>query len=150
LSCATRQPDSWSGCLDAGNAARARGVKASKSIVYRTVYGKDEGECAVTGPRLEAEVQVVARTFGPRPRRSRRSAIEQQPAHGPQIELAIDAGYIRALPEKEQGPYVLESAGANALLQVRCAVLNGADMLNFMRWYPRNWKQTSPTAPQVV
>ncbi|MDZ5455816.1 hypothetical protein [Azohydromonas lata] len=28
--------------------------------------------------------------------------------------------------------------GANALLQVYCAVLNGADMLDFVRWYPRH------------
>jgi hypothetical protein len=27
--------------------------------------------------------------------------------------------------------------GTNALLQVRCAVPTGIDMLNFMRWYPR-------------
>ena len=26
--------------------------------------------------------------------------------------------------------------GANSLLQVRCAVLNGLDMRNFKRWYP--------------
>jgi hypothetical protein len=26
--------------------------------------------------------------------------------------------------------------GANALLQVRCAVLNGRDVGNFKRWYP--------------
>jgi hypothetical protein len=50
-----------------------------------------------TGQRLEAE----ARTFIRRPRRSRRPEVEQQPAQGPQIELAVDAGYIRALPEKE-------------------------------------------------
>jgi hypothetical protein len=54
-----------------------------------------------TGQRLEAEVQLAARTFTRRPRRSRRPEIEQQPAQGPQIELAVDAGYIRALPEKE-------------------------------------------------
>jgi hypothetical protein len=40
--------------------------------------------------------------------------------------------------------------GANALLQVRCAVLNGTNMPTFMRWYPRNRKRTFPTAPQVV
>jgi hypothetical protein len=54
-----------------------------------------------TGRRLEAEVQLVARTFVRRPRRSRRPVMEQHPAQGPQIELAIDAGYIRALPKKE-------------------------------------------------
>jgi hypothetical protein len=54
-----------------------------------------------TGQRLEAEVQLVARTFVRLPRRSRRPASEQQPPQGPQIELTVDAGYIRALPEKE-------------------------------------------------
>ena len=39
--------------------------------------------------------------------------------------------------------------GANALLQVRCAVLNGIDMLNFMRWYPRHRKSGFPAAPQA-
>jgi hypothetical protein len=40
--------------------------------------------------------------------------------------------------------------GANGLLHVRCAVLNGSDMLSFMRWYPRDRKRAFPTAPQVV
>ena len=46
-------------------------------------------------------IQLVVRTFVHRPRLPRRPASEQQPAQGPQIELAVDAGYIRALPEKE-------------------------------------------------
>jgi len=34
-------------------------------------------------------------------------------------------------------------ARANSLLQVRCAVLNGLDVRNFMRWYPPG-KQFAP------
>jgi hypothetical protein len=49
------------------------------------------------GQRLEAQVQLAARTFIRRPRRSRRPEIEQQLVPRPQIELAVDAGYIRAL-----------------------------------------------------
>ncbi len=30
----------------------------------------------------------------------------------------------------------MDPEGANALLQVRCAVLNGQDIRNFKRWYP--------------
>ena len=33
--------------------------------------------------------------------------------------------------------------GANSLLQVRCAVLNGLDVRNFKRWYPQG-KQFAP------
>jgi predicted Zn-ribbon and HTH transcriptional regulator len=62
-----------------------------------------------TGQRLEAEVQLAARTFIRRPRKSRRPEIEQQPAQGPQIELDVDAGYIRALPEKEDVPCALNT-----------------------------------------
>jgi hypothetical protein len=72
-----------------------------------------------TGQRLEAEVQLVARTFVHRPRRSRRPAVEQQPAQGPQIELAVDAGYIRALPEK-QGVRSLAVVASKLVQPVAC------------------------------
>lgn len=72
-----------------------------------------------TGQGLEAEIQPVARTSVRRPRRSRRPAIEQQPAQGPQIELAVDAGYIRALPEKE-GVRNLAVVASKLVQQVAC------------------------------
>jgi hypothetical protein len=39
--------------------------------------------------------------------------------------------------------------GINALLQVHYAVLNGIDMLNFMRWYPRHRKLGFPAVTQT-
>jgi hypothetical protein len=45
---------------------------------------------------------------------------------------------------KNKGHMRWSRQGANALLQVRCAVLNDIDMLNFMRWYPRDRKQAYP------
>lgn len=37
---------------------------------------------------------------------------------------------------KKNGQMRWSRAGANALLQVRCAVLNGLDVRRFKRWYP--------------
>lgn len=37
---------------------------------------------------------------------------------------------------KRNGHKRWRCAGTNALLQVRCAVLSGLDVLNFKRWYP--------------
>jgi hypothetical protein len=36
---------------------------------------------------------------------------------------------------KRNGHMRWSQEGANALLQVRCAVLNGQDVRNFVRWY---------------
>ena len=79
------------------------------------------------------------------------------------MELEIDAGYIRAVPQREgvrciavvasklvrpvaHHGYVHAYAGrchmrwrrekANALLRVLCAVLHGIDVRHFKRWYP--------------
>jgi hypothetical protein len=49
---------------------------------------------------------------------------------------------------KNKGHMRWSRQGANALLQGRCAVLNGIDMLNFMRWYPRHRKCASTAPPQ--
>jgi hypothetical protein len=46
--------------------------------------------------------------------------------------LALEVGHMRWTRD-----------GANSLLQVRCAVLNGLDLRNFMRWYPPG-KQFAP------
>ena len=37
-------------------------------------------------------------------------------------------------------------AGANALLQVRCAALNGQDVRNFKRWHPPSQRIGEPQA----
>jgi hypothetical protein len=48
-------------------------------------------------------------------------------------ELAVE--YVVDQCMKNKGPMRWCRQGANALLQVRCAVLDGTDMLNFMRWF---------------
>jgi hypothetical protein len=50
---------------------------------------------------------------------------------------------------KNKGHMRWSRQGANALLQVRCAVPNGIDMLNFMRWYPRHRRSSFLAAPQA-
>jgi hypothetical protein len=62
-------------------------------------------------------------------------------------ESAVE--YVVDQRMKNKGHMRWSRQGANALLQVRCAVLNGIDMLNVMRWYPRDRKHAFPTAPRV-
>ena len=45
-------------------------------------------------------------------------------------------GYVIGQCMKRNGHMRWTREGANALLQVRCAVLNGQDIRNFKRWYP--------------
>jgi hypothetical protein len=50
---------------------------------------------------------------------------------------------------KRNGHARCTRGGANRLLQVRCAVLNGQDVRNFKRWYSRNDRQHKPrSAPE--
>ena len=49
-------------------------------------------------------------------------------------ESVID--YVIEQRMKRNGHMRWSCHGANALLQVRCAVLNGRDVGNFKRWYP--------------
>lgn len=49
-------------------------------------------------------------------------------------ESAVD--YVIGQRMKKKGHMRWSREGANALLQVRCAVLNGVDMQHFKRWYP--------------
>ena len=51
-------------------------------------------------------------------------------------ESAVD--YVVGQRMKRNGHMRWTREGANALLQVRCAVLNGHDIRNFKRWYPPN------------
>jgi hypothetical protein len=48
-------------------------------------------------------------------------------------ESAVD--YVIGQRMKRNGHMRWSQEGANALLQVRCAVLNGQDVRNFVRWY---------------
>ena len=49
-------------------------------------------------------------------------------------ESAVD--YVIGQCMKKNGHMRWSRTGANALLQVRCAVLNGLDVRHFKRWYP--------------
>lgn len=49
-------------------------------------------------------------------------------------ESVVD--YVIGQRMKRNGHMQWTRVGANALLQVRCAVLNGQDIRNFKRWYP--------------
>jgi len=56
-------------------------------------------------------------------------------------ESAVD--HVIGQRLKRNGHMRWTREGANSLLQVRCAVLNGLDVRNFMRWYPPG-KQFAP------
>jgi len=56
-------------------------------------------------------------------------------------ESAVD--YVIGQRLKRNGHMRWTREGANSLLQVRCAVLNGLDVRNFKRWYPPG-KQFAP------
>ena len=56
-------------------------------------------------------------------------------------ESAVD--YVIGQRLKRNGHMRWTREGANSLLQVRCAVLNGLDIRNFERWYPPG-KQFAP------
>ena len=56
-------------------------------------------------------------------------------------ESAVD--YVIGQRLKRNGHMRWTREGANSLLQVRCAVLNGLDIRNFKRWYPPG-KQFAP------
>jgi hypothetical protein len=49
-------------------------------------------------------------------------------------ESVVD--YVVGQRMKRNGHMCWTREGANSLLQVRCAVLNGLDIRNFKRWYP--------------
>lgn len=72
---------------------------------------------------------------------------QHRPISTGSAESAVE--YVVDQRMKNKGHMRWSRQGANALLQVRCAVLNGIDMLNFMRWYPRDREHAYPTAPRV-
>ena len=59
-------------------------------------------------------------------------------------ESAVD--YVVGQRMKRNGHMRWTRHGANALLQVRCAVLKGLDVRNFKRWHPPD-KQFAPLPP---
>jgi hypothetical protein len=59
---------------------------------------------------------------------------EKRPISSTGAESAVD--YVVGQRMKRNGHMRWCQEGANVLLQVRCAVLNGQDVRNFVRWYP--------------
>jgi hypothetical protein len=57
-----------------------------------------------------------------------------QPISSAGAESAVD--FVVGQRMKRNGHMRWTPAGANAILQVRCSVLNGQDVRNFKRWYP--------------
>ena len=59
---------------------------------------------------------------------------EDRPISTSGAESAVD--YVIGQRMKKKGHMRWSREGANALLQMRCAVLNGLDVRHFKRWYP--------------
>ena len=60
-------------------------------------------------------------------------------------ESVVD--YVIGQRMKRNGHMRWSRQGANALLQVRCAVLNRQDVCNFKRWYPPRTRISQSAAP---
>ncbi len=65
-----------------------------------------------------------------------RRRAQGRPISSAGAESAVD--YVIGQRMKRNGHMRWSQEGANAMLQVRCAVLNGQDVRNFVRWYPPN------------
>lgn len=63
-----------------------------------------------------------------------RRRAQGRPISSAGAECAVD--YVIGQRMKRNGHMRWSQEGANTLLQVRCAVLNGQDVRNFVRWYP--------------
>jgi len=71
---------------------------------------------------------------------------QRQPFTSAGAESVVD--YVIGQRMKRNGHMQWTRVGANALLQVRCAVLNGQDVRNFKRWYPPNRPTTDRRRPR--
>jgi hypothetical protein len=65
-----------------------------------------------------------------------RRRAQKRPISSAGADSAVD--YVIGQRMKRNGHMRWSPEGANAMLQVRCAVLNGQDVRNFVRWYPPN------------
>jgi hypothetical protein len=63
-------------------------------------------------------------------------------------ESAVD--YVVGHRMKKKGHMRWSREGANALLQVRCAVRNGLDIRHFKRWYPPDQRLTDVYEPRAA
>ena len=71
-----------------------------------------------------------------------RRRAQGRPISSAGAESAVD--YVIGQRMKRNGHMRWSQDGANALLQVRCAVLNGQDVRNFVRWYPPDRRVEHP------
>ena len=63
-------------------------------------------------------------------------------------ESAVD--YVIGQRMKKKGHMRWSCEGANALLQVRCTVLNGLDVRHFKRWYPPDRRLVDLPEPKAA
>lgn len=128
-------------------------TKDTKTLVYRTVFGK----ASLNSPRMYSRcvgcgaVACLGQTFSPLalalPERTCSSSVQSnwlidyakrrapgRPISSAGAGSAVDCGVGQRMKRNGQMQWTQE--GANELLQVRCAVLNGQDIRNFKRWYP--------------
>lgn len=77
-----------------------------------------------------------------------RRRAEKRPISSAGAESAVD--YVIGQRMKRNGHMRWSREGANALLQVRCAVLNGQDVRNLVRWYPPDRKVHCADQPAMA
>jgi hypothetical protein len=77
-----------------------------------------------------------------------RRRAQKRPISSAGAESAVD--YVIGQRMKRNGHMRWSPEGANALLQVRCAVLNGQDVRNFVRWYPPDRKVQRADQPTMA
>ncbi len=77
-----------------------------------------------------------------------RRRAQKRPISSAGAESAVDCVIGQRM--KCNGHMRWSPAGANALLQVRCAVLNGQDVRNFVRWYPPDRKVQRADQPAMA
>ena len=73
---------------------------------------------------------------------------EDRPISTSGAESAVD--YVIGQRMKKKAHMRWSREGANALLQVRCAVLNGIDVRHFKRWYPPDQRLDDLPQPKVA
>jgi len=73
---------------------------------------------------------------------------EGRPFTSAGVESVVD--YVIGQRMKRNGHMQWTRPGANALLQVRCAVLNGQDIRNFKRWYPPDKPLGATSRPSML
>ena len=72
----------------------------------------------------------------------------RRPISSAGAECAVD--YVIGQRMKRNAHMRWSQEGANALLQVRCAALNGQDVRNFVRWYPPDRRVARPCEPALA